>query len=133
VLDRTDGGRWELSGRPSADQYAEANRFPIVVPDRDGRPIILSGHHRTAAALIEGRPVRARIVAGADSYFVTPTVAVDRRVSAAVDDGLAQLVPGGHVVVPDLELARAVLERARVCDDDIRAAVQSAARRLTGG
>src|SRR5690606_21472924 len=78
-------GRWELSGRTSADQHLAANRFPIIVPNRHGKLVIVSGHHRTAAALLQGRPVRARIAATGCASYVTPRIVVDPTLSDRVD------------------------------------------------
>jgi hypothetical protein len=71
-------GRWELSGRTSADQLAEHNRFPIIVRDYRDRLLVVAGHHRTAAALIEGRRVRARVAILDSSFHVTPLLTVDQ-------------------------------------------------------
>ena len=70
---------WEATGRTSADMGQRANRFPIIAPDHVGRLVIRSGHHRSLAALLAGRPVLARLV-GADScgtISVTPRVPLD--------------------------------------------------------
>lgn len=53
-------GIWERTGETSADMDDDTNRFPIVLHDSQGRPVILTGHHRAAAALIEGRKLRVR-------------------------------------------------------------------------
>jgi hypothetical protein len=115
-------GRWELSGRTSADQHLEGNRFPIIVPDRDGSLVILSGHHRTAAALIQGRPVRARIAARETAFYVTPRI--------LVDPGLSHRVDPAETVVADLDDATSVLVGLGVPAGDIDAAIKTASRRL---
>jgi hypothetical protein len=52
---------WETTGRTSADMDQIANRYPLIHVDASGGLTILTGHHRSAAALLEGRPVLARI------------------------------------------------------------------------
>ena len=56
------GGEWERTGRTSADMHVRANRYPLLHVDDRGRTIILAGHHRSLAATLLGRPVRARMV-----------------------------------------------------------------------
>ncbi len=124
-------GQWEVSGHTSADHFKEANRFPVIVPDYRGRPLILSGHHRTAAALIEGRPVRARVAALNAAFHVTPNLRVDPAVGAIDDASAAHLLSDeGLVTVPDLAAARAVLRVAGVPADHIALAVDRAEGRL---
>jgi hypothetical protein len=122
-------GQWELSGRTSADQHREENRFPIIVADRLGRLVILTGHHRTAAALIEGRPVRARIAAVSDAYLVTPRVVVDPGSSLAESGAQSPSTSSEQVVARTLDDAAAMLKRRGVSADDISAAIGSARRR----
>jgi hypothetical protein len=60
---------YRKTGETYADKGREANRFPVVYkrePGKTGRPenVILTGHHRAAAALAKGEPLRARIVEG---------------------------------------------------------------------
>lgn len=54
---------YERSGETYADQGQKANQFPVVYtreePSGVTRNIILSGHHRATAALLQGRPLRA--------------------------------------------------------------------------
>ena len=54
-------GEWERSGRTSADQGKASNLYPVVVIDHLGRQVIKAGHHRATAALLEGRPLLARV------------------------------------------------------------------------
>jgi hypothetical protein len=54
-------GTWELTGVTSADRDRESNRWPVVMIDRLGRHVIAAGHHRSLAALFEGRPLLARV------------------------------------------------------------------------
>ncbi len=58
------GDQWRRTGRTSADRWEAANRFPLVLPDYRGRPTIVAGHHRSAAALLRGEPVLARVAPG---------------------------------------------------------------------
>lgn len=53
---------YKRTGRTSADQGNAANAFPVVYQRADGRMVILTGHHRAAAALVSGRDLDARIV-----------------------------------------------------------------------
>ena len=54
---------WEDSGETYADQGQAGNRHPVVYQHEGmGRRIILSGHHRAAAALAAGRPLQALVV-----------------------------------------------------------------------
>lgn len=55
-------GVWERTGQTSAAMAAASNRYPVIEVDITGRHIIRTGHHRSLAALIEGRPVLARVI-----------------------------------------------------------------------
>jgi len=69
-------GEWEVSGRTSADMHSFANRYPTFV-ERRGQLIIATGHHRSLVALIEGRPVLARIASSdAQPVAITPHLAI---------------------------------------------------------
>ena len=57
--------QWQGTGRTSANQWEVMNRFPLVLPDYRGRPTIVAGHHRAAAAMLLGRPLLARVAPGA--------------------------------------------------------------------
>ena len=50
-------------GRTYADQFKAGNKFPIVYR-RGAQNLILSGHHRAAAALLLDKPYRARVIEG---------------------------------------------------------------------
>lgn len=52
------------SGIPYADKANIGNKFPLVYEREDGINMLLSGHHRAAAALLKGEPLRARRVQG---------------------------------------------------------------------
>jgi hypothetical protein len=55
--------QFHQTGRTFADQGNVGNAHPFVY-NRDGQDMLLSGHHRAAAALLQGRPLRARRVEG---------------------------------------------------------------------
>jgi hypothetical protein len=61
-MDYYMGDNYRRTGRTSADHSSPTNAFPIVYVDKAGRHIILSGHHRAAAALAKGEPLPAVIV-----------------------------------------------------------------------
>lgn len=62
-------GEYERTGRTSADQELTGNQHPVVYrraglgggPTQD---LLLSGHHRAAAALLQGRELHARLIEG---------------------------------------------------------------------
>ena len=104
---------WEITGRTSADMHKLSNRYPLVHVDADGGLKILAGHHRSAAALLEGRPVLARIAVadGAElpaSCPVSPGVPVVPRLRLSADahteppDVVARAMEAGAtLLVPD--------------------------------
>lgn len=59
------GDEYDVTGETSADQGNLGNRFPVILnrPSRNQK-IIIAGHHRAAAALVQGRPLRALHVEG---------------------------------------------------------------------
>ena len=126
-------GAWELTGRPSADVAEEHNRFPVVVRNRAGRLLVLSGHHRTAAALLAGRPLRARVVAADHTYFVTPLLRVDP--SAEEEENLVTLVDqirlGRRCSVRSLHDAIDVLCMAGIDETEVSVAQRKAEARLS--
>ena len=81
-------GEWERTGRTSADHWVELNQFPVVV-ERRGRSIIVAGHHRATAALIDGRPLRVRVAARGGRVAVTPLLFVDASGGEEPDRALA--------------------------------------------
>lgn len=107
-------GEWERTGRTSADQHKVANRYPLVVADAAGRPAILAGHHRAAAALLEGRDLWVRAVA-AGPVAVLPHLWISDQASngALIDiDAAVDAVNTGHVaVLASPSMALPVLER----------------------
>lgn len=72
---------YRRSGRTYADQYDVANKYPVVHLHGDDL-VVLSGHHRAAAALLVGEPLRARLVhldwadGGQAAMVVTPSLIV---------------------------------------------------------
>ena len=56
--------QYDKSGETFAEQHSELNRYPTIYRRENGDNLILSGHHRAAAALAAGRPLRARVVEG---------------------------------------------------------------------
>jgi hypothetical protein len=63
------GDTYRRTGVTYADPYNLGNRFPFVYrrAEAGGRPptsMILTGHHRSAAAWATGRPLLARVVDG---------------------------------------------------------------------
>lgn len=61
--------QFRRSGRTFADQGNPGNAYPVVYARKHplaGRTdnLLLSGHHRAAAALLRGEPLRARFVEG---------------------------------------------------------------------
>ena len=116
--------RWERTGAPSADLAAPLNRYPVVVSDPRGRKLIVSGHHRSLAALIEGRPVRCRVVdptsrnasvdAGPPTLTVTALLSVAPNGNTDVDRTVRQLREATRtsppIAVASTDLAARVLE-----------------------
>ena len=79
-------GEWEITGRTSADMHSWANRYPTFV-ERRGQLLIATGHHRSLAAIIQGRPVLARVVAAdAQPVAVTPHLAISDHGEQLDDD-----------------------------------------------
>lgn len=59
------GRQYQETGRTFADQGNAGNRHPVVYDREDGSErILLAGHHRAAAALLKGEPLRTRRVQG---------------------------------------------------------------------
>jgi hypothetical protein len=60
-------GEYEKTGKTFADGDNAGNVYPVIYErEHQGRvdPILLSGHHRAAAALIRGVPLRALVARG---------------------------------------------------------------------
>lgn len=107
-------GEWELTGRTSADMHSSANRYPTVA-ERRGQLIIVTGHHRSLAALIEGRPVLARIVADEPQpVSITPHLAISNHEQIGDDDIDAltdRLLSGERITVGSQAAAVNILGR----------------------
>lgn len=58
------GDTYAQTGRTFAEQGNVGNRHPFIYRREDGQNLILAGHHRAAAALVQGRPLRAQVVEG---------------------------------------------------------------------
>jgi hypothetical protein len=58
------GSEYGETGRTFADNDKVGNKFPLVYKREDGQSLILSGHHRAAAALAKGEPLRAIVGEG---------------------------------------------------------------------
>lgn len=52
-------GEYDRTGETFADKEKAGNRYPVVYSRDDGTNLLLSGHHRATAALLQGRPLRA--------------------------------------------------------------------------
>jgi hypothetical protein len=53
---------YSRSGRTFADPDRATNKHPIVYRRRTGQLVILTGHHRAAAALLQGKPLQCLLV-----------------------------------------------------------------------
>lgn len=112
-------GRWERTGRTSADRDQRANLFPVLVRDRLDRMVIHTGHHRSLVALILGRPVRARVLGGdtdpGDAVALTPhllvgtTTPIPHEAISAPLDAVEHIRAGATVLTPTEEVAREAL------------------------
>lgn len=107
---------WERTGMTSADRTLAHNRYPLVHADEAGRLVLLGGHHRAMAALLQGRPLRARVVrpAGMDVTAVLPgllvgSTATVRHVVANPAEAPGLLDAGHTVLLKGLAAAEAAL------------------------
>ena len=55
---------YDRTGETFADHGNPGNRRPVVYRREDGQNLLLSGHHRATAALLQGRPLQAVVVHG---------------------------------------------------------------------
>lgn len=55
---------YQLLGRTYEAGNNAGNRYPVIYIREDGTNLILSGHHRAAAALLKGEPLEAIIIRG---------------------------------------------------------------------
>jgi len=58
------GDDYAKHGTTYADQHNAGNVHPVVYAREDGQHLLLSGHHRAAAALLQGRQFPVRLVEG---------------------------------------------------------------------
>jgi hypothetical protein len=58
------GGGYEISGRTFADRDNPGNQYPMVYHRAGNDQLLLSGHHRAAAALLQGRQFKGFKVEG---------------------------------------------------------------------
>lgn len=112
-------GEWERSGTTSADMASAANRYPVVTVDDMGSHVIRTGHHRSFAALIEGRPLTARVFAPHRTAASGPT-AEDRPYVVTVEFQLGprHLDANGEAALEDARqhLADIGLDEAQILD-----------------
>ena len=136
-------GVWERTGITSADMESAANRYPTISVDPDGRHIIRTGHHRSLAALIAGRPVLARVYPfaaeqsadgdpgdpeGARDLVVTAVLRVGSGSGGSpsgtevrgVDECVAAIDAGRTVTVESVEFAAEVLAALGLDHDQTR-------------
>jgi len=67
--------RYKRTGQTFADYHRVVNRFPVIYQREDGEQLIISGHHRAAVALLEGKQFESpRRVRRLDVYrnYATP-------------------------------------------------------------
>lgn len=70
-LEEAGRNRYSATGKTFADQDQPGNRYPVVYRNpRSGQLVILSGHHRATAALVQGRAL--------DAIYVDPRIRVIR-------------------------------------------------------
>ncbi len=118
-------GTWEQTGTTSADRHLASNRYPLVLVDAAGNRLLLASHYRALAALVQGRPLRARVhrPAGHGEVAVLPTLLVGDGCDlphTRTDEptAAASLVASRTTaMVPDLATAKARLEAAGLHDD----------------
>lgn len=108
---------YELTGETYADHLDRSNRFPLIWLAPNGQRVILTGHHRSAAALLRGSPVWARVVpgqAGTMHRSVTAALHVGKvsPAGSAIDAASAvAIIRSGHpVTVADDSAAMTVLD-----------------------
>ena len=63
------GDKYRTLGRPFAEPHNPGNKYPVIYRyrrphDGETQMMILAGHHRSTAALLQGRPVFARVIEG---------------------------------------------------------------------
>jgi hypothetical protein len=116
-------GDWEKTGRTSADMHSAANRFPTLA-DRRGQLVIVTGHHRSLAALIQGRPVLARVARAAEvpPVAITPHISVSKDRAGVIEDVetlIERLQVGSRISVRSVAGMEAILRRLGLDDTEI--------------
>jgi hypothetical protein len=127
-------GNWHRTGRTAADQDQVENRYPLIYLDRRNRHVLLGGHHRAMAALIEGRPLRARVLRTdpLEAVAVLPLLLAGARselVHLRTDDPIHAadlIVQGVTVLVPDPGIAATTLQHLGVDAHEIAERVEPA-------
>lgn len=62
-MENTPGSQaYRMTGQTFADQDQAGNRYPVIYQQPSGQLVILSGHHRATAALLDGRAVEGILV-----------------------------------------------------------------------
>jgi len=126
-------GEWEITGRTSADMHSIANRYPTFV-ERRGQLVIATGHHRSLAALIEGRAVLARIVsADPQPIAITPHLAISDHEESSGHDVVVlvdRLLAGQRVTVSSDAVAVDVLRRVGLDEHEVADRMHRAGRRV---
>ena len=124
-------GEWEITGRTSADMHSIANRYPTFV-ERRGQLVIATGHHRSLAALIEGRPVLARVAAAdPQPVAITPHLTIsdhDDRHGDDVDSLVDRLLAGERITVSSDPVAVDVLRRVDLDEHEVADRMRLAGR-----
>jgi len=115
-------GEWELTGRTSADMHSSANRYPTFA-DRRGQLMIITGHHRSLAALIRGQPVLARIVAAEPQpVSITPHLALADDADSAEQDIellIERVLAGQRITVASALVAAKILRRVGLRSQEV--------------
>lgn len=120
-------GRWERTGATSADPWSLQNRYPLLHVDEHGCLVLLGGHHRALVALVEGRPLRGRVLRQrpAEAVPLLPSLFVGHTATVPVipaGDGAqaARLITAGRsALVPTTLTAHDTLRRLGLTDEVI--------------
>jgi len=112
-------GAWEQNGITSADPHRIANRYPLVQHLGDAW-ILHGGHHRALAAIITGRPLRARVLRHTDDDVtaVLPRLLVGdhwpfEHIAATDPVTAVELLRAGHtVLMPTIAAATDAMHHA---------------------
>jgi hypothetical protein len=125
-------GEWERTGRTSADRHLELNRYPVVVMDHRGRPVIAAGHHRAAAALVTGQSLLVRAVATGSVCAITPLLFWDPNSDPVDARTVVQRIEcGQRCAVASLDLAYAILVALGVPADEATHRIERVRRQAT--